>query len=102
VSQSVAPSRLAGERLKMKIFLAGATGAIGKRLVPLLVADGHEVTATTRSPIKLPLIATLGGQGVVMNGLDPIRPECGRRRATRSDHPSDDGPGVDDESQEVR
>jgi nucleoside-diphosphate-sugar epimerase len=34
----------------MRIFLAGATGAIGRRLVPLLIAAGHEVTGTTRSP----------------------------------------------------
>ena len=34
----------------MKIFLAGASGAIGRRLTPLLMADGHEVTGTTRTP----------------------------------------------------
>jgi uncharacterized protein YbjT (DUF2867 family) len=37
----------------MRIFLAGATGAIGERLVPLLVAGGHQVVATTRTPAKL-------------------------------------------------
>src|SRR5262249_12907369 len=34
----------------MKVFLAGASGAIGRRLVPLLLRAGHEVTGTTRSP----------------------------------------------------
>ena len=33
----------------MRIFLAGASGAIGRRLVPLLIAAGHDVTGTTRS-----------------------------------------------------
>src|SRR5262245_38514227 len=36
--------------LRMKVFLAGASGAIGRRLVPLLLRAGHEVTGTTRSP----------------------------------------------------
>ncbi|MFB3739317.1 MAG: NAD-dependent epimerase/dehydratase family protein, partial [Candidatus Velamenicoccus archaeovorus] len=33
----------------MRIFVAGATGAVGRRLVPLLVERGHEVTGTTRT-----------------------------------------------------
>ena len=37
----------------MKIFLAGATGAIGRRLVPMLVGAGHTVTATTQHPDKM-------------------------------------------------
>jgi uncharacterized protein YbjT (DUF2867 family) len=37
----------------MKVFLAGATGAIGRRLVPQLVEAGHEVIAMTRSEEKL-------------------------------------------------
>ena len=36
----------------MKVFLAGATGAVGKRLVPMLVAAGHEVAGMTRTPEK--------------------------------------------------
>ena len=36
----------------MKIFVAGATGALGRRLVPLLVANGHTVVGTTRTPNK--------------------------------------------------
>ncbi len=57
--------------LPMKIFLAGATGAIGKRLVPLLLAANHQVIGTTRSPEKLPWLSQLGAKPVLMNGLDP-------------------------------
>ena len=55
----------------MRIFLAGGTGVLGQRLVPQLVARGHQVTATTTSPAKLDRLAELGAEGVVMDGLDP-------------------------------
>ncbi len=54
----------------MRVFVAGGTGVIGRRLVPQLVAQGHEVTATTTSADKLALLAQLGATGVVMDGLD--------------------------------
>ena len=54
----------------MRVFVAGGTGVIGRRLVPMLVARGHEVTATTTSAVKLGLLARLGAEGVVMDGLD--------------------------------
>jgi nucleoside-diphosphate-sugar epimerase len=54
----------------MRVFVAGGGGAIGRRLVPQLVARGHQVTATTTSPAKLALLAQLGAVGVVMDGLD--------------------------------
>jgi len=54
----------------MRVFVAGGTGVVGRRLVPQLVARGHEVTATTTSEAKLSLLAELGAEGVVMNGLD--------------------------------
>ena len=54
----------------MRVFVAGGTGAIGRRLVPQLVARGHQVTATTTSPDKLGLLEQLGAEGVVMDGLD--------------------------------
>jgi len=55
----------------MRVFVAGGTGVVGQRLVPQLVARGHEVTATTTSKAKLGLVGRLGAEGVVMDGLDP-------------------------------
>jgi nucleoside-diphosphate-sugar epimerase len=56
----------------MRVFVAGGSGALGRRLVPQLVARGHQVTATTTSAAKLGLLQELGAQGVVMDGLDPM------------------------------
>jgi nucleoside-diphosphate-sugar epimerase len=54
----------------MRVFVAGGTGVLGRRLVPQLVARGHQVTATTTSVAKLGLLEQLGAEGVVMDGLD--------------------------------
>jgi 2-alkyl-3-oxoalkanoate reductase len=54
----------------MKIFVAGATGAVGKRLVPLLVASGYDVVAMTRSPEKVDSLRAAGVEPVVADGLD--------------------------------
>jgi nucleoside-diphosphate-sugar epimerase len=54
----------------MKVFLAGATGAVGKRLIPALVSSGHEVTAMTRSPDKADDLRALGASPAVADGLD--------------------------------
>jgi nucleoside-diphosphate-sugar epimerase len=54
----------------MRVFVAGGTGVVGRRLVPQLVARGHQVTATTTSAGKLGLLEQLGAEGVVMDGLD--------------------------------
>jgi nucleoside-diphosphate-sugar epimerase len=54
----------------MRVFVAGGTGVIGRRLVPQLVARGHQVIATTTSAAKLELLEQLGAEGVVMDGLD--------------------------------
>ncbi|WP_225830315.1 NAD(P)-dependent oxidoreductase [Streptomyces sp. NK08204] len=54
----------------MRVFVAGGTGVLGRRLVPQLVARGHQVTATTTSAAKLGLLEELGAEGVVMDGLD--------------------------------
>jgi nucleoside-diphosphate-sugar epimerase len=56
----------------MRVFVAGGTGVLGRRLVPQLVARGHEVTATTTSDGKLDLLSGLGAKGVVMDGLDAV------------------------------
>ncbi len=56
----------------MRVFVAGGTGVLGRRLVPQLVARGHEVTATTTSAAKLGLLEQLGADGVVMDGLDAV------------------------------
>jgi nucleoside-diphosphate-sugar epimerase len=57
--------------MTMRVFVAGGTGVLGRRLVPQLVSRGHEVTATTTSRTKLGLVSELGAEGVVMDGLDP-------------------------------
>ena len=54
----------------MKVFIAGATGAIGSRLVPMLVAAGHEVVGTTTSSGNLLRLRQLGAEGVVVDLLD--------------------------------
>jgi nucleoside-diphosphate-sugar epimerase len=56
--------------MDMRVLVAGGTGVIGRRLVPQLVARGHEVTATTTTAAKLGLLRELGADGVVMDGLD--------------------------------
>jgi nucleoside-diphosphate-sugar epimerase len=55
----------------MKVFVAGATGALGKQLVPRLVANGHEVVGTTRSDAKRELLVGMGATPVVVDALDP-------------------------------
>jgi 2-alkyl-3-oxoalkanoate reductase len=55
----------------MRVFVAGASGAIGTRLVPQLIARGHEVTGTfTSSPAKAERIRGLGAEAVALNLLD--------------------------------
>jgi nucleoside-diphosphate-sugar epimerase len=56
----------------MRVFVAGGTGIMGRRLVPQLVARGHQVTATTTGRGKLGLLEQLGADGVVMDGLDAV------------------------------
>ena len=54
----------------MKVFVAGATGVMGRQLVPRLVAAGHEVVGTTRSESKRAALSELGATPVVVDGLD--------------------------------
>ena len=55
----------------MKVFVAGATGVLGRELVPQLVARGHEVVGMTRSASKQDLVRRLGARPVVADALDP-------------------------------
>jgi nucleoside-diphosphate-sugar epimerase len=55
----------------MKVFVAGATGALGRALVSQLVARGHEVVGMTRSASKQDLVRSLGARPVVADALDP-------------------------------
>ena len=54
----------------MNIFIAGATGAVGRTLIPTLIADSHTVTGTTRSAAKADELRALGAVPAVMDGLD--------------------------------
>ena len=56
-----------------RIFLAGASGAIGRQLAPLLVADGWHVVGSTRSESKAPLLIELGVEPVVVDVFDAVR-----------------------------
>src|SRR3954451_24350124 len=58
------------EEATMKVFIAGATGALGGRLVPILVASGHDVVGMTRSPLKAERLREMGAESVVADGLD--------------------------------
>jgi 2-alkyl-3-oxoalkanoate reductase len=54
----------------MRVFVAGASGAVGSRLVPQLVERGHEVVGTTRSAEKAGRLTGLGAEAVVLDLLD--------------------------------
>src|SRR5215208_1523923 len=70
------------KELMMRVFVAGATGAIGKQLVPRLVAAGHEVHGMTRSESKQAMLHELGAVPVVADALDPdqVAQAVGRAR----------------------
>jgi nucleoside-diphosphate-sugar epimerase len=55
----------------MRIFVAGAAGALGKQLIPRLVENGHEVTGMTRSESKSRVVEELAATPVVADGLEP-------------------------------
>jgi nucleoside-diphosphate-sugar epimerase len=56
----------------MKVFVAGATGVVGRRAVRLLVSAGHDVTGVARSPGKAQLLRTLGAEPVSVDLFDPV------------------------------
>jgi nucleoside-diphosphate-sugar epimerase len=57
----------------MRVFVAGATGVVGRQLVPRLVAAGHEVHGMTRSGSKQGMLSELGAVPVVADALDPAQ-----------------------------
>src|SRR6185437_1847104 len=62
--------RMKGGKMAHRIFLAGAAGAIGKRLMPMLREAGHTVTGTTRSEAKAEMLRQWGAEPVVVNVFD--------------------------------
>ncbi len=66
----------------MRVFVAGATGAMGRQLVPRLVRAGHEVHGMTRTPAKRGLLREMGAEPVVADALDPeqVADAVGRAR----------------------
>jgi nucleoside-diphosphate-sugar epimerase len=66
----------------MRVFVAGATGAIGRQLVPRLVGAGHEVFGMTRSDSKRAILEELGAVPIVADALDPdqVAQAVGRAR----------------------
>jgi len=54
----------------MKVFLAGASGALGRRLIPQLIEHGHSVVGTTRTDAKAGVLRDLGADPVVLDALD--------------------------------
>jgi nucleoside-diphosphate-sugar epimerase len=54
----------------MRVFVVGASGAIGSRLVPQLIERGHEVIGSARSPDKAERLRRLGAEPVVLDALD--------------------------------
>src|ERR671924_690444 len=54
----------------MRVFVAGASGAIGTRLVPQLIDRGHEVIGTSRSPANADRVRALGAQAIALDLLD--------------------------------
>jgi 2-alkyl-3-oxoalkanoate reductase len=82
----------------MRIFVAGATGAVGRRLVPRLVGAGHAVTGLTRTPAKADLIRELGAEPAVADALDErsIRAAVGAARPDAIVHELTDLTGATD------
>jgi 2-alkyl-3-oxoalkanoate reductase len=54
----------------MRVFVAGASGAIGSRLVPRLIERGHDVTGTSRSPEHIERVRALGAEAIALDLLD--------------------------------
>lgn len=57
--------------MSQRVFLAGATGVVGRRLVPLLIEAGHYVIGTSRSPAKIQELGALGVEPLLVDVFDP-------------------------------
>ena len=77
----------------MRVFVTGASGAIGTRLVPQLIDAGHEVIGTHNSPTSAELLRTLGAKPVMLDLLDAravreavreARPDAGQKGSRRA------------------
>ncbi len=55
----------------MRVTVLGATGVVGRALVPVLVARGHEVVGTTRHESRVPTIGRTGARGLICDGTSP-------------------------------
>ena len=86
----------------MRVFVAGATGAIGRQLVPRLIAAGHEIHGMTRSESKQAMLDELGAVPVVADALDPdqVREEHGDREDARGQGAEGPADAVDSEDVE--
>ena len=69
----------------LRIFVAGATGVIGSRLLPLLTRAGHTVAGMTRTAGKAPLVRKLGAEPVVCDVYDALRTKRPYREAWESE-----------------
>lgn len=67
--------------MSMRVFLAGASGVLGRRIIPLLVAQGHDVAGLTRHARSTALIESLGARAVVADVYEPASLEAALRRA---------------------
>ena len=87
----------------MKVFVAGGSGAMGRRLVPQLVAAGYEVTAMTRAGVTASWLRQAGAQPVIADALDrpAVAGAAQEKRAGGGDPPADRA-GRGDQPQELR
>jgi len=60
------------EGMSMRIFLAGSTGVLGRRIIPLLTSHGHEVTALTRRSEQASMLRSLGARPAVADAFEPV------------------------------
>src|SRR5439155_1338461 len=74
-----------GKERTMRVFVAGATGAIGTRLVPKLVERGHEVIGTSRSMDRAQRLHAMGAEPVALDLLDPRAVRGDSTDTTRGD-----------------